>query len=212
MKTIAILSQKGGAGKTTLAVHIATAAHLAGYAAAILDMDQQGTAEAWSGWREKTTDQADPAVFPAKVPTLNTVLARLSKAGAALAVIDTAPLAETVAAEAASIADLILIPCRPAGFDLHAIRLTANLAQRSGRPAFAVFNAGPPRKAAIYDESAGIIAGLGIQLAPVRLSERVAFKQAVGSGQTAQEIDPTGKAAEETAALWTWLKGTLKLQ
>ena len=52
MKTVAIISQKGGAGKTTLALHIATAAEQSGMRAAMLDMDPQGTAEAWAGWRK----------------------------------------------------------------------------------------------------------------------------------------------------------------
>ena len=62
MRTIAVVSQKGGAGKTTLALHIAVAAELAGYSTVLLDMDPQGTAEAWSDWRE----EAPPVVIPAK--------------------------------------------------------------------------------------------------------------------------------------------------
>ena len=66
MRTIAVISQKGGAGKTTLALHIAVAAELAGYNTVLLDMDPQGTAEAWSEWRK----EAPPVVIPAKVGTL----------------------------------------------------------------------------------------------------------------------------------------------
>jgi chromosome partitioning protein len=211
MKTIVIMNQKGGAGKTTLAVHIATAAYRAGYPAAILDMDQQGTAEAWHGWREKTAGEKEPAVFPAKIPTLESWLKRVKDAGAALTVIDTAPLAQGEAIAAAKVSDLILSPCRPASFDLHAIKLTADLASHTGKPAFAIFNGGPPRKATIYDDSAKVLASYGLDLAPVRLSERVVFKQAVGSGQTAQEIEPEGKAAAEVAALWSWLQQVLKI-
>ncbi len=212
MKTVAIVSQKGGAGKSTLAVHIATAAQLAGYPAAILDMDQQGTAEAWKGWRKKATGAVEPVVFAAKVTTLEEWLERVKEAGAQITVIDTPPIAQGEAIEAARLSDVILIPCRPAGFDLHAIRLTASLAKTTKTPAFAIFNGGPPRKASIYDESAKVVSAFGLDLAPVRLSERVAFKQAVGSGQTAQEIEPDGKAADEVTALWAWLKGVLKVQ
>lgn len=212
MLTVAVMNQKGGAGKSTLTVHIATAAHAAGRPSAILDMDQQGTAEAWSGWRKRTTGEVEPPVFAAKVPTLEDWLGRVKKAGAELTVIDTPPLAQGEAIEAARLADLILIPCRPAGFDLHAIKLTANLAKTARTPAYAIFNAGPPRKAAIYDESAQMIGAYGLALAPVRLSDRAAFRQAVGSGQAAQEIEPGGKAAAEVAAVWTWIAKTLNLQ
>jgi chromosome partitioning protein len=211
VKIIALLSQKGGAGKTTLAVHIATAAQLDGYPSAILDMDQQGTAEAWHGWREKSLDQVDPPVFPAKTPTLESMLLRLEKHGAKITLIDTAPLAHLEAIEAANCADLILIPCRPSGFDLHAIRPTVDLAKRSGRQTFAVLNAGPPRKATIYAESSKIISALGLELAPVHLSERAGFKQAVGSGRTVQEMNPSSKASEEVTALWRWIKNILKI-
>jgi chromosome partitioning protein len=140
-------------------------------------------------------------------------LEKVRDAGAKVAIIDTPPLAQGEAIEAAARADLILIPCRPAAFDLHAIKLTANLAMQAKKPAFAIFNSGPPRQAAkIYTECAQLIMGFGLAIAPVRLSERVAFSQAVGSGQTAQEIDPNSKATEEIEALWTWLKTTLKLK
>ena len=59
MRTVAIISQKGGAGKTTLALHLATAAHAAGVVSLILDTDPQATASRWSQWR----DGAEPEVI-----------------------------------------------------------------------------------------------------------------------------------------------------
>ena len=113
MKTIAIVSQKGGAGKTTVALHIAVAADQAGLSVALIDMDPQATAETWSVWRK---NDEHPAVVAAKAPTLSRTLAKASQLGADLVIIDTPPLAQAEAAEAVREADLILIPCRPGRF------------------------------------------------------------------------------------------------
>ena len=90
MKTIAVISQKGGAGKTTLAVHLAVAAQQAGYGAAIFDLDPQATAEMWGQWRK---DQP-PEVIPAKPATLARTLDKVREAGAEVLVLDTPGAAE----------------------------------------------------------------------------------------------------------------------
>ena len=201
MRTIAVISQKGGAGKTTLALHIAVAADLAGYSAVLLDMDPQGTAEAWSEWRK----EAPPVVIPAKVGTLAKTVEKAALHGADLIIIDTPPLAEAEARAAAKIADLVLVPCRPNAFDVHSIATTTDLTRFAAKPAFAIFNAGPVSAAKLFAETAEVVTEIGLPVAPVRLSERAAFRHATGSGQSAQETDPTGKAAAEVAALWAWM-------
>lgn len=201
MRTVAVVSQKGGAGKTTLALHVAVAAELAGYSTALIDMDPQGTAEAWSEWRK----EAPPIVIPAKTATLARTLEKATAHGAELAVVDTPPLAEAEARAAAKAADLVLVPCRPNAFDLHSIRTTADLTRFAAKPAFAVFNAGPVAAARLYVETTELVTEIGLQVGPVRLSERAAFRHATGSGQAAQEIEPDGKAAAEVAALWHWI-------
>ena len=201
MRTIAVISQKGGAGKTTLALHIAVAAEMAGYSSVLLDMDPQGTAEAWSEWRK----EVPPVVIPAKTATLGRTLEKAAAHGAQLVVIDTPPLAEAEARAAAKIADLVLVPCRPNAFDIHSIKTTADLTRFAARPSFAVFNAGPVSASRLYAETAEVVAEIGMQVAPVRLSERAAFRHATGSGQAAQEVEPRGKAAAEMEALWCWI-------
>ena len=201
MRALAIISQKGGAGKTTLALHVAVAAELAGYSTVLLDMDPQGTSEAWSDWRK----EAPPVVIPAKTATLVRTLERVASHGAEIVVIDTPPLAEAEARAAAKIANLVLVPCRPNAFDIHSIKTTTDLTRFAAKPAFAVFNAGPVAAARLYAETTAIVFELGLQVAPVRLSERAAFRHATGSGQAAQETEPNGKAAAEVAALWIWI-------
>ena len=209
MKTIAIVSQKGGAGKTTVSLHVAVAADLAGLSVALIDMDPQATAETWAAWRK---NDEHPAVVSAKAPTLTRTLEKAEKLGADLVVIDTPPLAQAEASEAVRAADLILVPCRPAAFDLHAVRMTARLAQSAGKPSFVMFNGGPPNAPNIYLQAAELVEQIGLAVAPVRLSDRSAFRAATNTGQAAQEIEPKGRAAEETAALWQWLAKSLDLK
>src|SRR4051794_33461524 len=201
MRTVAVISQKGGAGKTTLALHIAVAAEQAGYSTVLIDMDPQGTAEAWSEWRK----EAPPVVIPAKTATLLRTLEKASGLGADVAVIDTPPLAEAEARTAAKAADLVLVPCRPNAFDLHSIRTTTDLTRFAAKPAFAVFNAGPVSAPRLYAETAELVTEIGMKVGPVRLSERATFRHATGAGKAAQEVEPQGKAAGEVDGLWRWI-------
>src|ERR1035437_699763 len=141
MKTIAIISQKGGAGKTTLAIHLAVAAILAKKMTAIIDLDPQASATGWGDHRKSD----EPAVVSAQPARLPQVLDAAREQGVALAVIDTAPHSESTALAAARLSDLILIPCRPAILDLRAIHSTIDLAKLAGKPSAVVLNAVPPR-------------------------------------------------------------------
>lgn len=206
MQTIAIVSQKGGAGKTTLAVNLATEAARS-RVALILDTDPQATASRWGEWR----GGGDPEVIDCGAPSLLAgKLAKAAELGADLAVIDTPPHADAMARQAARLADLVLIPCRPRAFDLAAIEATAELVRSSRKPAFVVFNAGPPRAPLIYREATELIeGGFGLPIAPVVLPERAAFHHSAAAGRTALEQDSHGKAAAEIRALWVWAREQL---
>lgn len=202
MRTIAVISQKGGTGKTTLAIHLAAAASAKGFVALVVDTDPQATACTWHTWRGDTDpdviDCAAHALLPRK-------LQQAADLGADLAVIDTPPHADIMAREACRAADLLLIPCRPRAFDLDAVRTTAELAAASRKPAFLIFMAGPPRAPVVYQEAGQVVEQFGLKVAAVMLPERAAFHHSVGAGKTAPEIEPQGKAAEDIAALWVWV-------
>lgn len=200
MLVCSCVSQKGGSGKTTVALHLAVAAQMAGYDTVIVDLDPQGTAEAWGGWRK----ERPPVVIPAKSGNLAKILERAREAGAELAIIDTPPLAQADASTAARAASLVIIPCRPKAFDLHAVRITASLVEMTRTPAFVLFNGGHPSATAGYAEPEEVVRALGLQVAPVRMADRAPYHQATMTGQAAQEIEPDGRAANEVAALWTW--------
>lgn len=201
MPTIAIVSQKGGSGKTTLAVHLATAASAAGKVACIIDTDPQATAAAWGDWR----GGADPEVITTPPSRLAKTIEDAAKLGADVIVIDTPPHADAAAREAVRAADLVLIPTRPRAFDLHAIQTTAELIRYAGKPAFVIFNAAPARGAQLFAEASGIVAELGMAVCPVTFADRAAFHHSTAAGKVASETDPQGKAAAEAAALWQWV-------
>ena len=206
MKTLAIVSRKGGAGKTTIAVHLAVAAEAHGLATAIFDLDPQASAALWSDHR----GQPIPAVVPAQAPRLAGLLAQARSQNTDFVIIDTAPHADAMASEAAALADAILIPCRPSAFDLDAIGASVRLARSVGKPAFIVINAAPSQGTELEEMSAAIAAA-GVELCPVALHQRKAFASRIHEGLTASEIEPKGKAADETRALFLWICDKMNL-
>lgn len=200
MPTIAIISQKGGAGKTTLALHLAAAAQEAGRVSLIIDTDPQATASQWAAWR----NDAPPEVIDSPPPRLAAKVAQATGQGAEVIVIDTPPHADSAARAAVEVADLVLIPCRPSAFDLAAIQTSAKLVQLLRKPAFVVFTAGAPNAPRIYAEAGELVQGYGTPACPVLLPDRAAYRHASAEGRTVMESEPSGRAADEVRALYTW--------
>lgn len=200
MKTIAIISQKGGAGKTTVAIHLAVAAEQRGMNTAIFDLDPQASAASWSDKR----DNPSPAVISAQAARLPSLLEQAAAQAADLVIIDSAPNADAASLAAARAADLILIPCRPSAFDLNAIGTTLNLAAVAGKPAYVLLNAVPPQ-GKVGEEARNALEAGGVAVAQPILHQLVAFSHAVNDGRSAQEFDPKSKAAAEIDALFAWV-------
>jgi chromosome partitioning protein len=200
MPTIAIISQKGGAGKTTLALHLAAAAQEAGRVALVIDTDPQATASQWASWRQ----DAPPEVIDSPPPRLAAKVAAARGQGADTIVIDTPPHADSAARAAVEIADLVLIPCRPSAFDLAAIQTSAKLVQLLRKPAFVVFTAGSPNAPRIYAEAGELVASYGTPSCPVLIPDRAAYRHASAEGRTVMELEPAGKAADEIRQLYQW--------
>jgi chromosome partitioning protein len=205
MKTVVIVSQKGGTGKTTIAIHLAVAAERKGKPAVIIDLDPQASAAAWRDLRQAEA----PAVESVQLARLGPALKAAADAGAQLAVIDTPARSENTALEAVRAADLALIPCRPGFFDTAAMSFTANLLRLAGKPGFVVFSQVPARAQTLLAEVTEALTTYGVPAAPPSLHLRVAFSHAIPGGQSAQEYEPGGKAAAETATLYTWLAKVL---
>lgn len=200
MKTVAIISRKGGAGKTTLAIHLATAAEAAGHSAAIFDLDPQASAAIWADRRAGKP----PTVIPAQAPRLPGLLAQAQKQQADLIFLDTAPHDDGIAADAATHADAILIPCRPSSLDLDAIGASVRLARSTGRPAFVIINAAPVQGSET-GEAISALTAAGVSVSPVVIHQRKALAGYIQQGSSAGEAEPKGKAAEEIQQLFTWL-------
>ncbi|WP_193198316.1 ParA family protein [Nostoc sp. MG11] len=200
MKTIAIISRKGVAGKTTLAVHLAVAATIDGFSTAIIDLDPQASA---TGWGDSRTFEA-PTVVSAQAARLPKVLEAAANNGADIVFIDTAPHSETAALAAIRAADLILIPCRPAILDLRAISDSIDPVNLAKKTATVVLNAVPPRGSSA-SEATLAIATYEVAVAPIQVGQRAAFVHSLTAGQTAQEYEPSGRAAEEIQQLYKWM-------
>jgi chromosome partitioning protein len=200
MPTIAIISQKGGAGKTTLALHLAAAAQDAGRVALIIDTDPQATASQWAAWRQ----DAPPEVIDSPPPRLAAKVAQARGQGAEVIVIDTPPHADSAARAAVEVADLVLIPCRPSAFDLAAIQTTAKLVQLLRKPAFVVFTAGAPNAPRVYAEAGELVESYGTPACPVQIPDRAAYRHASAEGRTVMEFEPAGKAADDIRQLYAW--------
>jgi chromosome partitioning protein len=201
MKTVAILSQKGGAGKTTVALHLAVAAQQAGQTVVVIDLDPQTSA---AGWRDSRTAE-NPVVVAVPESRLPHALKTAKEGGADLVLIDSAPHARDVALAAAEAADFILVPCRPGILDLRAIGPTARIAKLAGKPTFVILNAMPNRAPNVLADARAAVAVHGIPVAPVTLQQRAAYGHSLPAGQTAQEYERGGKAAEEVTDLYNWL-------
>jgi chromosome partitioning protein len=176
MRVLTLLSQKGGTGKTTIALHLAVAAERDGKPLAVIDLDPQQSAALWGDTRASET----PVVVSAQAARLPQVL------------------------DTARAADFCLIPCRAAILDLKAIGTSIDVARLAKTPFAVLLNAVPPR-GTLSTEAADVVRGYGVELVPVCLVHRAAYVHALTSGQTAQEYEPKGKAAEEITQLYTWL-------
>lgn len=206
MYVITLASQKGGTGKTTLACHLAVAFTQTGQAVALLDLDPQTSAAEWGDVRESEF----PHVQSLQPSRLTKTLEQMKEIGADVVIIDTAPHSEATVLDAARASDLVLIPCRPSIVDLRAISKTIALMKLVNVPAFAVLNGVQHHSLSSATEAATTITEhLGLSVCPVQIGERVAFSRCLISGQTAQEIDTTSKAAQEIDGLRKWTETVL---
>jgi chromosome partitioning protein len=199
MYVIAVAGQKGGAGKTTIAVHLAVAAVAAGHRVGMIDADPQGSATAWA--------KARPAAAPALpvAPLVGADVERGIKAARAdgfeVLVIDTPPHAARAAAAALQAADLVLLPVRPSVLDLAALPAGLALVDAAASPALVVLSAVPSRCAEEAEVRAAIEAAAR-EVASVVIHDRVDFRRALATGRAVAETFPTGLAAREIRALW----------
>lgn len=200
MKVIAVASQKGGSGKTTLAGHLAVQAEMAGAGpVALVDTDPQGSLSEW--WNEREAET--PLFARTSIENLKTDIARMSQMGIKLLIIDTPPAITETIASVISQADLLVIPTRPSPHDLRAVGATVELAEGLDTPLVFVVNGATPR-AKITGEAAIALSQHGT-LAPAILHQRVDFASSMIDGRTVMELNGASKSSDEMRKLWTYI-------
>ena len=200
MKTIALVTQKGGTGKSTLAVHLAVAARRHGKVVALIDIDPQASARLWAEKRGRD----DVAVVSARAAELPRLLEEARKQGADFVLIDTAGHLNVSADAVIQSADVVLIPCRASIYDMEASAQTAAQVQKAGGKQAAFELNALPSRGNRADEAREILSEV-LPVAPVEIHNLVAFSDALNDGRSVEELDPHGKAADEIRALYDWL-------
>ncbi|KQU56007.1 chromosome partitioning protein ParA [Sphingomonas sp. Leaf339] len=205
MRVLALASQKGGSGKTTLSGHLAVQAQRSGHGPVVLiDIDPQGSLADW--WNEREGEY--PAFAQTTVARLPGDLELLRQQGFKLAVIDTPPAITMAIQSVIQVAELVVVPTRPSPHDLRAVGATVDLCDRAGKPLIFVVNAATA-KARITSEAAVALSQHGT-VAPVMVQQRVDFAASMIDGRTVMECDPKSKSAAEITALWTYIADRLE--
>lgn len=200
MRVIAVLNQKGGAGKTTIATHLARAMQLAGADVLLVDSDPQGSARDWAAVRE---DHPVPVVGIDR-PTIDRDLKSIARKD--YVVIDGAPQAADLAVSAIKAADFVLIPVQPSPYDIWAtsdlvdlVKQRIEITDGKMQAAFVVSRA--IKNTRIGEDVIGALEGYGLPILKTRIIQRVSYPSTAASGTTVLDAEPNGDAANEVRAL-----------
>jgi chromosome partitioning protein len=206
MQVLAVIGQKGGNGKTTLSLALAVQAMRAGRSVAVIDLDPQTTAANWSDRRGEEL----PAVVSCQVARLKQVLDAAEKGGVDFAVIDTPGKSTDALIAAAKAANFSLMPIRPQLFDIETLGNLKDVLTLAGNPPSAVVVNQAPVQGRRHLETQEAIQAQGMTVCPVVIHARAAHGDAGNLGKTAAEYDGSGKAAEETLALYSYIAISLQ--
>ncbi|MGL4941369.1 MAG: AAA family ATPase [Bifidobacterium asteroides] len=207
MRTIAVVGQKGGTGKTTTALAIASAAAEAGQAVALIDLDPQTNAANWKDRR----DADNPAVVATPVGRIRQTLEIARNGGADLAVIDSPGRSDSLAVAAARAAHLVLVPVGAQIFELETLPAVRDLIRLAGDPlACLILNQVHPFATKQADGAKAMAEELsGIRACPIHLCVRDIYKTAPAAGKTPIESEPDGRAASEIRELYKFISALL---
>jgi chromosome partitioning protein len=206
MKVWSIVSQKGGSGKTTLALHLAIAA-AKNRKVLVIDLDPQQSAERWHAIRQRATGtKDDPSIAAGPYQKLTDMLKTARKLGAELVLIDTPPKLDKAIIPSLAAASLVLVPLKSSILDLQALEDCAdviNLAKARSK-AVVILNAVPTGRNtdAAVKASLRYASRLKLEVVDKWLSELPAFSQGLKSGRGVTETEKNGTAAKEITALY----------
>jgi chromosome partitioning protein len=210
MKVIALASRKGGSGKSSIAVHLSVLADREAPPALLVDLDPQGSATFWHSIRQAET----PLLIAGKPDELPRIIGAAERGGVEWIILDTPPHETSGLAVIMRQADLVLIPTRPAPFDLAAAAATVRMVKELRKPMLAVLNAGPPKRgpleASLLTEARKVLAALDVPIWDGALAGRAAFLHALTIGAAVSEFAPGETADYEITALWRTVKTLTK--
>lgn len=204
MIVISLVTQKGGSGKTTLALNYAVAALAKKGRVVILDMDAQGTAKKWY---ERRTDE-NPPLVEVTTKDLEKAIAGAKDQKFDWVIIDTPGRDDAAQAAAIRAADFCIIPCRPSAADLEATSSTVETIKRLGKSYAFVLTQTPPRSYRIK-EAQTALSYLGT-VSPSPIVLRNAFQDAQSMGLGVTEFEPDGRAANDILVSWQWIVSRIK--
>ena len=209
MKVIAVLNQKGGSGKTTIATHLARALQLQGSSVLLVDSDKQGSARDWSA-----VNESNPVtVIGLDRPTLDRDLKNISDKD--FVVIDGSPQATDLAVSAIKAADFVLIPVQPSPYDNWAtsdlvdlVKQRIEMTDNKLKSAFVVSRAIKNTK--IGSEVSEVLIEYGLPVLNAKIVQRIAYPNSAAIGKTVFETESkTSDAVAEMNALATEVKSYL---
>ena len=207
MHVVALCSQKGGSGKTTLSGHLGVQAEQAGAGpVALIDTDPQGSLAAW--WNARCSKA--PAFIATTLAQLPADVEILRLEGFGVVMIDTPPAINMAIQRVINIADLVVIPTRPSPHDLRAVAGTVDMVERAHCAMVFVLNAANLR-AKITADAVVALSQHGT-VAPSFVQHRGDFASSMIDGRTVQELAPSGRSAKEIGLLWDYLAGQLDKQ
>ncbi len=197
-QVVTIAQQKGGAGKTSLAIHLSVAWSLMGKSVALVDIDPQGSVHTWDMMRNEYFGEEMPQSPDARAITGWRTASEVDRLRRDfdMVVIDSPPHAETEAKIAIRAADIVIIPCQPSPIDLWATKPIIDLASMEDTPTVFVLNRVPAR-ARITDQILRKAKQLDTILAENIIGNRVAFAESLMQGLGVSEMAPSSLAAQE---------------
>ena len=206
MRTIAVVARKGGSGKTTLAVHLAIAAHLAGRATTVIDTDPQKSAvEVF-----KMRNGPGPSCFACEPAGLLKAQLAARASGADALLIDTPAGTEEGMSTALVVADLALLVVRPTFLDLSASAYTAEVLRRLRKPTLVVLNQAPVardgQEPPAVRKAKEVLRMMRLPVVPVILRARASYQNTVETGRSAVELAGGGPGASELSEIWAFIE------
>ena len=210
MNVLAFASRKGGAGKSTLAAHLADHVHRSTRPCLLIDDDPQGSLTLWNELRAESA-------LPLKIVKrgIADTIKKAKRSGAEWIFIDTPPNNSVSVIEAIEAATLVIIPCRPGLFDIDAVQETIALARQARRPYAVVFNAAPPKRQEIEAPAVTLarrcLAQLEVPVWGGQITHRASFSLALSEADGVKGYNSDPCSTAEISGLWSAIEKSIKV-